>query len=77
MRKASIDIPLAIVIFCLMIVGIIMISSVSVYESYQITSAMVAQGLRDEPSNSFLLLEALPACPCFNPSVDCSHLFST
>lgn len=55
MRKASIDIPLAIVIFCLVIFGIIMISSVSVYESYQITSEMVGQGLRDEPSNSFYL----------------------
>ena len=55
MRKASIDIPLAIVIFCLVIFGIIMISSVSVYESYQLTNSMVAQGLRTEPSNSFYL----------------------
>lgn len=55
MRKATIDIPLAIVIFCLVIFGIIMISSVSVYESYQLTSTMVSQGLRDEPSNSFYL----------------------
>lgn len=55
MRKATIDIPLAIVFFCLLIFGIIMISSVSVYESYQITSSMVSQGLREEPSNSFYL----------------------
>lgn len=55
MRKATIDIPLATVIFCLVIFGIIMISSVSVYQSYQLTSGMVAQGLRDEPSNSFYL----------------------
>lgn len=55
MRKATIDIPLAIVVFCLVIFGIIMISSVSVYESYQLTSNMVSQGLRAEPSNSFYL----------------------
>ena len=55
MRKTTIDTPLAIVIFCLVIFGIIMISSVSVYESYQLTSSMVDQGLRDEPSNSFYL----------------------
>jgi len=55
MRKATIDIPLAIVVFCLVIFGIIMISSVSVYESYQLTSGMVSQGLRAEPSNSFYL----------------------
>lgn len=55
MRKATIDIPLAIVIFSLLIFGIIMISSVSVYESYQLTSSMVSQGLLDEPSNSFYL----------------------
>ncbi len=53
MRKTSIDIHLAIVFFCLVIFGIIMISSVSVYESYQLTSNMVSQGLRAEPSNSF------------------------
>jgi len=61
--------PLAIVIFCLVIFGIIMISSVSVYESYQITSSMVAQGLRDEPSNSFYLwrhfFRALISVPVF------------
>ncbi len=32
-----------------------MISSVSVYESYQLTSGMVQDGLLDEPSNSFYL----------------------
>ena len=30
-----------------------MISSVSVYESYQLTSEMVKQGIMDEPTNSF------------------------
>lgn len=55
MRKTSIDLPLAIVVFSLLLFGIIMISSVSVYESYQLTSTMVAQGLIDEPSNSFYL----------------------
>lgn len=54
-QKRQIDRPLAIVIFCLLIFGIIMISSVSVYQSYQITSGMVSQGIIDEPKNSFYL----------------------
>jgi cell division protein FtsW len=54
-RQPQIDRPLAIVIFCLLIFGIIMISSVSVYESYQLTSGMVKQGVMDEPTNSFYL----------------------
>lgn len=55
MQKSSIDIPLAIVFFSLLIFGIIMISSVSVFQSYQLTSGMVADGLLKEPSNSFYL----------------------
>ncbi|MDD5041136.1 MAG: putative peptidoglycan glycosyltransferase FtsW [Candidatus Peribacteraceae bacterium] len=35
--------------------GLAMISSVSVFESYQITQRLVTQGLRDAPSNSFYL----------------------
>jgi cell division protein FtsW len=35
--------------------GLAMISSVSVFESYQITQRLVAQGLREAPSNSFYL----------------------
>lgn len=35
--------------------GLAMISSVSVFESYQITQRLVAQGLRDTPGNSFYL----------------------
>ncbi|MDO8468937.1 MAG: putative peptidoglycan glycosyltransferase FtsW [Candidatus Peribacter sp.] len=35
--------------------GLAMISSVSVFESYQITQRLVSQGLRDVPSNSFYL----------------------
>jgi len=54
-QQRQIDRMLAIVIFCLLIFGIIMISSVSVYESYQLTSGMVSQGLMDEPTNSFYL----------------------
>ncbi|MBN2087311.1 putative lipid II flippase FtsW [Candidatus Peregrinibacteria bacterium] len=52
-RQRQIDRPLTIVIFCLLIFGIIMISSVSVYESYQLTSDMVKNGLMEEPTNSF------------------------
>ncbi|MBM3230836.1 putative lipid II flippase FtsW [Candidatus Peregrinibacteria bacterium] len=39
----------------LVVFGFAMISSVSVFESYQITTRLVAQGLREETSNSFYL----------------------
>ena len=55
MKKTDIDIPLAIAIFSLLIFGIVMVSSASVYESHQITSMLVTKGKLDEPSNSFYL----------------------
>jgi len=55
MKKASIDVPLAITVFSLLIFGIVMISSASVYESYQITSKLADQGILEETSNSFYL----------------------
>jgi cell division protein FtsW len=55
MRKGQFDIVLAIVFFALVLFGVVMVSSVSVYQSYQITSAMAAKGLISEPTNSFYL----------------------
>ena len=55
MKKHNIDTILAAIIFGLVIFGLIMISSVSVFESYQITSHMVKKGLREVPSNDFYL----------------------
>lgn len=55
MQKAKIDVPLAVVFFCLVIFGVVMVSSVSVYQSFQVTSGMVAKGLMKTPSNSFYL----------------------
>lgn len=55
MRQRSIDIVLAGAVLFLVVFGIIMISSVSVYESHQITEAMARKGLLAEPSNSFYL----------------------
>lgn len=55
MHKKSIDTSLVFIIIALVIFGMIMISSVSVYPSFKITSQMVARGLLDEPSNSFYL----------------------
>ena len=42
----------------LVLFGLAMIASVSVFESYQITQRLVAQGLREETSNSFYLLRS-------------------
>lgn len=55
MRKGNIDTPLAIVFFSLLLFGVVMISSVSVYESYEITEIMARKGIVDEPTNSFYL----------------------
>lgn len=57
----SIDYPLFIVIFALVIFGLVMISSVSVFESYNLTKEL-AQKFPDqyaEPSNNFYLLRSL------------------
>ncbi len=42
----------------LVLFGLAMIASVSVFESYQITQRLVVQGLREETSNSFYLLRS-------------------
>ncbi|PIR54505.1 stage V sporulation protein E [Candidatus Peregrinibacteria bacterium CG10_big_fil_rev_8_21_14_0_10_42_8] len=42
----------------LILFGLAMIASVSVFESYQITQKLVEQGLREETSNSFYLLRS-------------------
>jgi len=55
MRKRQFDTVLAVVIFSLVLFGIVMISSVSVYESYHLTSDMARRGLLDEATNSFYL----------------------
>lgn len=55
MRKRQFDTVLAIVIFSLVLFGVVMISSVSVYESYQLTESMVKRGIVDSPTNSFYL----------------------
>src|SRR3989338_1461428 len=55
MRQKSLDKILAFTILGLVIFGLIMISSVSVYESHQITEQMAQKGLMEAPTNSFYL----------------------
>ncbi len=55
MKKRQIDTVLLAVILSLVAFGVMMISSVSVYESYQLTSSMANHGLLPEPTNSFYL----------------------
>ncbi len=69
MKHRPFDTALAIVIFGLVIFGVIMISSVSVYESYEITNGMVKRGILEAPTNSFYLwrhigrvLISIPLC---------------
>ncbi|TSC57125.1 MAG: hypothetical protein Greene041662_1060 [Candidatus Peregrinibacteria bacterium Greene0416_62] len=50
-----IDLLLAGITVVLTLFGLAMIASVSVFESYQITERLVAQGVRELPSNSFYL----------------------
>ena len=55
MQKKSIDSTLVFIVVALVIFGMIMISSVSVYPSFKITSRMVAHGLLPESNNYFYL----------------------
>ena len=69
MKNRQFDTVLAVVILCLVLFGVVMISSVSVYQSYQITNGMAQNGLLTEPTNSFYLwrhiwrvLISIPIC---------------
>lgn len=55
MQKKSIDTTLVFIVIALVIFGMIMISSVSVYPSFKITSKMVAQWVLGESNNYFYL----------------------
>ena len=55
MYKKTIDPYLVFIVMALVIFGVVMISSVSVYPSFKVTSQMVARGILSEPSNSFYL----------------------
>ena len=57
MKLRTIDLPLFLSVFFLVIFGMVMISSVSVYPSYKITSIMTQAWKLDEPNNYFYLLK--------------------
>lgn len=54
-KTHSFDLPLLFAVLGLIAFGTIMISSVSVYASYKITSTQVLKGILDEANNSFYL----------------------
>ena len=56
MEKKHIDTTLVFLILWLVIFGMVMISSVSVYSSFKVTSGMVANGTLDAANNYFYLL---------------------
>lgn len=66
------DLLLLGIVSVLVLFGLAMIASVSVFESYQITTRLVAQGLREETSNSFYLLRSF-----FHVLVGFSAMFFT
>lgn len=59
MKKKEIDIFLTLAVSALIIFGVIMISSVSVYSSYLITSKQVAEGIIAEPHNALYLTKTI------------------
>ncbi|MBC7503396.1 cell division protein FtsW [Candidatus Gracilibacteria bacterium] len=59
MQKKSIDTTLMFLILALVIFGMVMISSVSVYSSFKVTSRMVAAGSLGETQNYFYLLRTM------------------
>ncbi len=56
MQTKNIDYSLFFVVLALVVFGMIMISSVSVYPSFKVTSLMVESGKLDAPNNHFYLL---------------------
>lgn len=56
MKSKSIDYGIFFVVFAMVVFGMIMISSVSVYPSFKVTSLMVAAGKLAEPNNHFYLV---------------------
>jgi cell division protein FtsW len=59
MQKKSIDTTLMFMVLALVIFGMVMISSVSVYSSFKVTSRMVAAGTLSETENYFYLLRTM------------------
>lgn len=59
MQKKEVDVYLSLVIIAMLFFGLVMISSVSVYTSYRITSGLVARGLLDEPNNSWFMAKTV------------------
>ncbi len=56
MQVKTVDYTIFFLVLGLIVFGMIMISSVSVYPSFQVTSKMVASGKLDEVNNHFYLL---------------------
>ena len=59
MQSQNIDYKLFFAVIILLIFGLIMISSVSVYGSFRVTSQMVRDGLIDEAYNHFYVLRSI------------------
>ena len=58
-ESAGIDYILLLSVLFLIILGLVMISSVSVFESYSVTQDLVKKGLRSVPSNDFYLIRSI------------------
>jgi cell division protein FtsW len=56
MEKKHIDAPLVFLTLALVIFGLIMMSSVSVYWSNSLTARLVERGILDEPNNYYYLI---------------------
>lgn len=56
LKSKSIDYGIFFVVFALIVFGMVMISSVSVYPSFKVTSLMTAAGKLAEPNNHFYLV---------------------
>jgi len=59
MQTKNIDYSIFFIVLSLVVFGMIMISSVSVYPSFKVTSLMVNKGLLDEANNYFYLVKTL------------------
>lgn len=55
----KVDYVLLFAVFFLIVIGLVMISSVSVFESYTVTQRLVKEGVRELPSNDFYLIRSV------------------
>lgn len=59
MERKSVDTPLSLLVIAMLIFGMVMISSVSVFSSHELTTELVAKGKFDKVTNAYFLNQTI------------------